>query len=227
MSEALQVEHLDTHQTLQYQTPQHQADTALAGMWLFLATEVLFFGALFLGFLWVHHSHPAGYALGAKHADLLIGSVNTVVLVSSSLVFTLGLAAHRAGHTRMLLQCCAVTAGLGLAFLALKGIEWTDDFHQRLFPGANFALTGFDAQGARLFYVLYFVGTGLHGLHMLAGLGLVGVLMLRARSGALAPPRLGAAPWSTPVEVTGLYWSFVDMVWLVLYPLIYVIGRTQ
>ncbi len=196
-------------------------------MWLFLATEVLFFGALFLGFAWVHHSHPAGYALGAEHSDLLIGSINTAVLVSSSFAFTLGLAAHREGRTNLLIVFCAATAALGLAFLVLKGIEWADDFDQNLFPGSNFALTGFDAQGARLFYVLYFVGTALHGVHMLVGLGLVGLLMYRAHRGDLAPRRAGGGPWMTPVEVTGLYWSFVDMVWLVLYPLIYVIGRTQ
>ena len=223
MSELLAVEEIGPRQTLQYGSARHQADTAVVGMWLFLASEVLFFGGLFLAFFWLHHMHPAGYALAARHANLLIGAVNTALLVSSSMVFTLGLVAHEDRRTGRLVLACAVTALLGLAFLGLKGVEWWQDFDEGLWPGRGFALEGEDAQGARLFFCLYFVATGVHALHMLVGVALVGRLGLRARRGVLGPD--GGA-WIAPAEVVGLYWSFVDMVWVVLFPILYVLGRT-
>ena len=204
---------------LQYASPQHQAGAALAGMWLFLATEVLFFGGLFFAYLFCRHQHPAGFALGVRNTELVTGTVNTVLLLSSSAVYAAGLLAAEAGRRRALLLALAVTAALGIAFLALKGHEWLDDFHRHLFPGRGFGLHGPHAGGAALFFCFYFVATGLHALHMLGGLGLVGSIAWRARRGAFD------RGWTTPVEVVGLYWSFVDCVWLVLFPLIYLIGR--
>ena len=224
MSEALAVEKIGPHQTLQYSSPAHQEGTAVAGMWLFVASETLFFGALFLCFVWVYDSHPAGYALAARHTNLWIGSINTAVLLTSSLVFSLGLAAHKAGSRSGLLMACAITAALGVAFIVLKGLEWSQDFDEHLFPGGHFGLTGADAQGAQLFYSLYFLGTALHGVHLLIGLALLALLAWRAWRRQLSGV---AGTWTTPVEVTGLYWSFVDMVWLVLFPLIYVLGRAS
>jgi cytochrome c oxidase subunit 3 len=205
------------HRGLQYETARHQADTALVGMWLFLASEVLFFGALFLTFAVCRLQHPLGFALAARHTNLAIGAVNTALLVTSSAVYAgLVLLAER---RRAVLPALAVTAALGLAFLVLKGFEWRDDFAQHLFPGAGFGLAGQDAGGAQLFYAFYFVATGIHGLHMLGGLALLGWLAWRGRGGAFQ------AGWTTPVEVVGLYWSFVDLVWLILFPLIYLLGR--
>ena len=224
MSELLAIEEIGPHQTLQYGSARHQAETAIVGMWLFLASEVLFFGGLLLAFFWVHHMHPAGFALAAGHANLLIGAVNTALLVSSSMVFTLGLVAHESGRTGRLVLACAATAVLGLGFIGLKGLEWGQDFAEGLWPGRGFALEGADAQGARLFFCLYFVATAVHALHMLVGIALVGRLGVRARRGVLGPDR---TPWTAPVEVVGLYWSFVDIVWVVLFSVIYVLGRTQ
>ncbi len=227
MSDLVEIEELAPHQTLQYASAERQADTAVAGMWLFLASEVLFFGALFLAFFWVHHSHPAGYALAARHANLLIGAINTALLASSSMIFALGMVAHEHGRTDRLVLACAATAAIGLLFVALKGLEWSQDLDEHLWPGRGFALDGTDAQGARLFYCLYFIGTAVHAVHMLVGVVLVGRLGWRARRGWLrsAGPS-STTPWTTPVEVVGLYWSFVDMVWMVLFPLLYVLGRT-
>jgi cytochrome c oxidase subunit 3 len=207
------------HRTLQYETAAHQADTALVGMWLFLATEVLFFGGLFLTFLVCRHQHPGGFALAARHTELVIGAVNTALLFTSSAACNAGLLLIRRGSRRGLLVALAVTAALGVAFLALKGLEWHDDFGRHLFPGPGFGLSGADAGGAQLFFAFYFIATGIHGVHLLVGLGLLGWLAVRARAGAFD------RGWMTPVEVVGLYWSFVDMVWLVLFPLIYLLGR--
>jgi cytochrome c oxidase subunit 3 len=204
----------------QYASARHQSETAVSGMWLFLATEMLFFGALLLTWIYSRHWNQAGFDAGAQRTDLTIGTINTVILIASSFVYSAGVAFIEAGNTRRLIQCCAIAWGLGFAFLILKfGIEWHEDFHKHLFPGPGFAINGPLAGGARLFFVFYFVGTALHGLHMLGGLVLVGWIIRRARTGEFS------ALYNTPVIVVGLYWSFVDIVWIVLYPLIYLIGR--
>jgi cytochrome c oxidase subunit 3 len=206
--------------TFQYGSARHQSRTAISGMWLFLASEVLFFGVLFLSWIFCRHWNQAGFDAGARQTELTFGTLNTVILITSSAVYSAGVASMAAGNTRRLIQCCSVAWLLGLAFLILKfGLEWHDDFNKHLFPGSGFAITGPLRAGAQLFFVFYFVATALHGLHMLVGLGLLGWIIWRARRGAFS------AQYFTPVAVVGLYWSFVDMVWLILYPLIYLVGR--
>lgn len=207
---------------LQYADPQHQAQTAIAGMWLFLATEVLLFGGLILACIYARHWNPAGFAAGARETALWIGTLNTAILVTSSFTYAMGLAFLRADSPRRLIGCLMLTLALGAAFLALKfGLEWHQDFEHHLFPNdPGFKIHGADAGGARLFFTFYFIGTALHGLHMTVGMGLVIWIMRRARRGDFS------SRYSTPVHVVGLYWSFVDIVWLSLYPLIYLVGRT-
>ncbi len=190
-------------------------------MWLFLATEVLFFGGLILSWIYSRHWNPIGFDAGARETELWIGTLNTAILITSSFMYAMGLAFIRAGNTRRLVQCLIVTLALGVAFLVLKfGLEWRDDFAKHLFPAAaQFKITGPEAGGARLFYVFYFISTALHGLHMLIGVALLLWIIGRARRGEFSPL------YHTPVHVVGLYWSFVDIVWLTLYPLIYLVGR--
>ena len=208
-----------THE-FQYSSARHQAETAISGMWLFLATEVLFFGALFLTWIYSRHWNQLGFDAGARQTDLAIGTINTVILLASSFVFSAGLAFIEAGNTRRLIQCCAIAWLFGIAFLILKfGIEWREDFSKHLFPGPGFAINGPLGGGARIFFVFYFVGTAVHGLHMIGGLVLVAWIILRAWRDEFS------FRYYTPVFVVGLYWSFVDMVWIVLYPLIYLVGR--
>lgn len=208
------------HRTLQYSSPAHQSGTAIAGMWLFLGTEVLFFGALFLAFAFCRLQHPAAFAQAARQTDLAIGAINTALLLTSSAALAAALVCVERRRRTASLWLIAATIALGLAFLGLKGFEWREDFARHLFPGLGFALTaGPDAPATELFFAFYFVATGAHGVHMLVGLGLLVWLWLRARAGDLADG------WATPVEVVGLYWSFVDMVWLILFPLIYLMGR--
>ena len=204
----------------QYSSAAHQAETAVSGMWLFLATEMLFFGAIFLAWIYCRHWNQAGFDAGAQHTQLAIGTINTVILLTSSLVYSFGVAFIEAGNNRRLIQCCAVVWGLGFSFLILKfGLEYYKDFSDHLFPGSDFSINGALGGGARLFFVFYFVSTALHGIHMIGGLTLVGWIILRARRNEFS------AVYYTPVTVVGLYWSFVDVVWIVLYALIYLVGR--
>jgi cytochrome c oxidase subunit 3 len=207
------------HTEFQYAGMAHQADTALAGMWLFLATELLFFGGLFFIYAAYRLHHPLGTARASHEAELAIGTVNTVLLLTSSAVFAWGLGRARVGRNVALFWASLITGGLGILFLSLKAYEWLLDFGNHMFPGPNFGMSGPDMGGAELFWCFYFVATGLHGLHMIVGVGLVGWIAWAARRERFGPS------YFTPVEVVGLYWSFVDMVWLVLYPTIYLAGR--
>ncbi len=210
----------EAHLHFQYEDLEHQTDTVLSGMWLFLAQEVLFFGGLFFTWLLNRHFHPLGFHRAALHTDLLIGSINTVVLLASSASYAAGLRFIKmADDPKRLFQCCFITAALGVTFLVLKALEWKGDLDKHMNPGPHFGITGADAGGAQLFWVFYWVATVLHGFHMAVGVGLVAWLMHRIRKGAYNEA------WHTPVEVVGIYWSFVDIVWVILYPLIYLVGR--
>jgi len=212
-------EEIAPHLHFQYADTGHQEETAIAGMWLFLATEVLFFGGLLLGWMVSRHWQQAGFDAGGRETVLWIGTTNLVVLITSSFVYSAGLGFIEADQPRRLVQCCAVTIGLGTIFLALKLYEWHIDLSEHLFPAGPFKLHGSEADGARLFWSFYFVATGLHALHLTVGLGVLCWVIREARKGAYS------AAWHTPVEVVGLYWSFVDIVWIVLYPMIYLVGR--
>ena len=202
----------------QYANLPHQVDAAVSGMWLFLATEILFFGGLFLLYAVYRSAHPAVIAEASRHAELGIGTVNTVLLVSSSAVFAYGLGCVQAGRARALFCCCVVTAAIGVIFVALKGYEWKLDFDDNMFPGPSFGIKGPDAGPAQLFWCFYFIATGLHGLHMIVGVVLVAWIARGARRGLYSPA------YHTPVEIVGLDWSFVDMIWLLLFPMIYLAG---
>ncbi|RFD21100.1 cytochrome C oxidase subunit III [Komagataeibacter melaceti] len=202
-----------------YDTPLHRDETAVAGMWLFLASEVLLFGGLFLVVLVYSHTHAAGWAAGVRHTNLAIGSVNTLLLISSSAIYTLATEAARQGHERRIIPAALGAAGMGMTFLVLKGWEWRLEFREHLFPGPDFAISGPEAGGAQLFYSFYFLATALHGLHMLVGIGLIVWVCYRVRTH-------GGRPVSPMVvDVVGLYWSFVDLVWILLFPVLYLIGR--
>ena len=194
-------------------------DTAELGMWVFLATEVLFFGGLLMAYLYGRTHWPLGFGEASRHTSVVLGTLNTGLLLTSSALVALAVACHehapRRGWVPWLL---GASAALGAAFLAIKGIEYRKEWHEGLFPGPGFALAR--TQGAQLFFMLYFVMTGLHALHLLIGIGLLGVFTWGSAQ---------LKPWAPQrrLEVAGLYWHFVDVVWIVLYPLLYLVGRAS
>lgn len=206
-----------TH-AFQFASAQHQRETAIAGMWAFLATEALFFGPLFLAFGFSRYLNQPGFDAGASQTNLFIGTLNTALLVSSSLAYAIGALGMEQARGRLAAMFLAIAWLLGLSFLLLKfGVEWREDFLRGFFPGAGFSITGPSQGGAELFFTFYFVSTAIHGLHLFAGLLLLGWIVL-SKAFAREEGR-------TSVLVVGLYWSFVDLIWLLLYPLIYLVGR--
>jgi cytochrome c oxidase subunit 3 len=197
-------------------TQQHE--TAQIGMWVFLLTEIMLFGGLFTAYAMYRYAHPAGFVAASQHSAVILGTLNTAILLTSSLTMALAVHAAKAGERRPLSWCLAATFLLGATFLAIKGFEYTQHFHEHLFPGAGFQFEGPDASGAELFFFLYFVMTGTHAVHMIVGLALVGGLAILARRGRYTTGH------PTPVEIAGLYWHFVDVIWIFLFPLFYLVG---
>jgi cytochrome c oxidase subunit 3 len=198
------------------------------GMWVFLASELLFFGPLLFGYLYLRMRHPEATGMASRHTDMLLGTVNTAVLLTSS--FFMALAGHAAQKGRDMrdrrraVRWLALTALLGIVFLVIKGYEWQQEFAEHLFPGLGFRPSdGSDpgtVYGMELFFLLYFAATGLHALHLLVGVSACAWLMLVLRH---PPPR---GPGGEAVEIVGLYWHFVDVVWIFLYPLLYLTLRS-
>jgi cytochrome c oxidase subunit 3 len=182
------------------------AESARMGIWLFLATEVLLFGGLFTAYTVFRTQDPALFHAGSLKLDRWLGAANTVVLICSSLTVALGLDAAREGKRGRLVLNLALTLLLGGGFLCIKGFEYAAHFARHEFPGTD------------LFFSLYFVMTGLHAFHILAGMALFAGLLRLAAAGRFTPE------YHTPVEVAGLYWHFVDVVWIYLFPLLYLIG---
>jgi len=181
-------------------------EAAKLGIWTFLATEVLLFGALFTAYTVYRADYPDLFRSEHLKLNRVLGTLNTVVLITSSLTVVLGVDAVRKGKVRLLQWYYGATVLLGGVFLCVKYIEWTEEFRHGLFPDTN------------IFFSLYFMMTGLHGIHVFLGMcALTYVVVLAARG------RLSES-YTTPVEITGLYWHFVDLVWIYLLPLLYLIG---
>jgi cytochrome c oxidase subunit 3 len=201
----------------QFVEREQQREAARLGMWVFLMTEVMFFGALFVTYFYDHWLSPAGFASAGGRTELWLGAGNTAVLLVSSLTMALAVHAAKQGRGRALLARLLMTMALGAVFLALKGLEYAHHIRDHLFPGASFLYAPAAlARPAELFFYLYFVMTGLHALHMIAGLAWLSVLAVRARLGE-------NADHFTTVEVAGLYWHFIDVVWIFLFPMFYLV----
>lgn len=204
----------------QFDSLEQQKDASTLGMWIFLVTEVLFFGGLFLAYTIYRWQNARGFAHASLHMDITLGTINTAVLICSSL--TMAMAVHSAamGKKRLLIGFLVATMLLGGAFLGIKAVEYTDHIHHHLLPGPGFHYpVPADARAAEMFFSLYFAMTGLHALHMIVGIGLLTTLLVLARRGRFT------AEYHSPVEICGLYWHFVDIIWIFLFPLLYLIGR--
>jgi cytochrome c oxidase subunit 3 len=181
-------------------------EAAKLGIWTFLATELLLFGALFTAFIVFRLKVPQLFHANHVHLNRVLGAVNTVVLICSSLTVALGIDAIRKGKQNLLKLFLTLTILLAGVFLAIKYFEWTEKFAHGFYPGTD------------VFFSLYFMMTGLHGLHVLAGMLVLGGVLVLACKGRFSEQ------YHTPVEISGLYWHFVDLVWIYLFPMLYLIG---
>lgn len=198
-----------------------RAYQARLGMWVFLATEIMFFGPIFLAYAVGRLHLPEAFIAAGRHTDVLLGTINTMVLLTSSAAIAMSTECVRDGAMRLARRLMWLTVVLGCAFLAIKGYEYAKDLREGLFPGPSFHAAGLSGEmGARLFFFLYFVATGLHALHLTVGICLVLVVQWQA---ARAP----AVPLARRLEVTALYWHFVDVVWVFLFPILYLAGRAS
>lgn len=195
---------------------EHQHAAARLGMWVFLATELAFFGPLFLGYAYLRLVSPVGLAEASRHTDILIGTLNTAVLLTSSFLMASAVRANEMGARRGATNLLWSVGALGTTFLCLKSFEYYRDWQAHLLPGMTFMFSGRDPHGAELFFYLYFAMTGVHALHLTIGIACVWTLALRLRKAALS---------HRIVESTGLYWHFVDAVWIFLYPMLYLVQR--
>ncbi len=249
-------ESADTLLLHQFDDLAQQKESSTLGMWLFLSTEVMLFGGLFTAYSIYRILYPSDFAAGSRHLNVMLGAINTGVLLCSSLTMALAVHAAQTRHRKNVLRFLLATIGFGCLFLGIKGYEWHDDYEKGLVPGINFnwekaqagkanklvvydkeRLTGvkFDdlkSSGAggydqvpagrvQLFFLLYFLMTGLHGLHMIIGIGFVSIVTFLSWRGWFS------GGGETQIEVTGLYWHFIDVVWVFLYPLLYLIDVRQ
>ena len=211
-------EHLP-HVAHQFEDAAQQYETATLGMWAFLITEIMFFGGLFVGFFVYVLGHTQAFAEGSRHLDLALGTINTVVLLGSSLTMALAVRNAQEGNRNGQMLFLVLTMLLGLTFLGIKGVEYAHKFEQHLVPGPHFGMEGPHAQSAQLFFSFYFAMTGVHALHMVIGVGLLAWLLVNAWRGKYTQA------YFTPVEISGLYWHFVDVVWIFLFPTLYLVAR--
>ena len=202
----------------QYTTLEQQRETTAFGMWVFLATELMLFGGLFCAYTAYRTIYSAGFAEGSRHLNLLLGGTNTAVLVLSSLAMAQAVHSARAGERRKLVWYLVATALIGLVFMAIKGAEYYEHFAEGMMPQVAWRYDGPYPNAVLLFFLAYFALTGLHALHLTIAIVVVLIAAVMASRGAFTPEK------SAPLEALGLYWHFVDMVWIFLLPLLYLFG---
>jgi cytochrome c oxidase subunit III len=212
-----------------FATEEQQKDASNLGMWIFLGTEVMFFGGLFCAYLIYRLLYYGDFAAASSSIDAKLGGINTAVLICSSLTVVLAIWGAQTARRGIMLGSLVLTMLFGLVFLGIKGIEYKQKFDENHVPGASFSFEHEEIPGhpgqyanprhAEIFFALYFIMTGLHALHMVVGLGIFTWLLWAAWKGRFTPH------YHTPLEIGGLYWHFVDIVWIYLFPLLYLIDR--
>lgn len=207
----------DDRLAIQFETLGKQDHAVRFGMWVFIGSELLLFAGLFGLYVAYRTEYAAAFAEGVHHNALYIGTTNTLVLIVSSFTVAWSLHALRAGRTRTTSWMLAITILLGLTFLVLKGIEYSQHFAEGIYPGRAYAFTGLPA-GGQLFFTLYYFMTGLHALHMIGGLAVMTWLWRRVRKQRTTPA------YHAELEAGALYWHLVDSIWIFLWPLFYLTG---
>ena len=213
--------HAVHHPQLQhhFDTMQQQKEASTFGMWLFLLTEVLFFGGLFFAYMLYRMWYFDAFAEASRDLDLMLGGFNTVVLIGSSLTMAFAVRSAQTGSSSGTVRWLILTMILGAVFLGVKVVEYSHKFEVGHVPGPNFHSTSQWAAQEQIFYSLYFTMTGLHAVHMIVGIVILAVITRMAAQGKFNES------YHTPVEMTGLYWHFVDLVWIYLFPLLYLVER--
>ena len=205
-----------------FESLEEQKGAATLGMWAFIAQEIMFFGGLFAAYAVYRYKYFDAFAASSHHLDLPLATFNTAVLIGSSLTMAMAVHAAALGHRRAISLWLVATVLLGTVFLGVKVVEYKSKYDDQLIPGASFSaeelhLEGEGERAAQIYYSLYFAMTGLHALHMIIGIPILLALAWQAHRGRFGPR------YHTPVEMTGLYWHFVDIVWIFLFPLLYLI----
>jgi cytochrome c oxidase subunit III len=209
--------HGESHVAHHFVDSEQQLDSAKLGMWVFLVTEVLFFGGLFVAYIVYRSWNPELFYMSAKELSTVMGAINTIVLIGSSLTIALAVRAAQLNQQANLQRYLLVTIALAFVFLIIKYFEYTSKFAVGILPGEMYFYEGIDHPGAPIFFSIYYMMTGLHGIHVIIGIGLMFWLVLKARQNAYG------ASYYTPVEITALYWHLVDLIWIFLFPLLYLI----
>src|SRR6185436_8339875 len=220
------------HPALQhhFENMEQQREAGTLGMWVFLVTEIMFFGGMFLAYTLYRSQQPAAFASASNHLDITLGAVNTGVLIVSSFTMASAVYFTQVGKRRPQILCLVATLILGVTFLGIKAVEYHDKYEDHLIPGRLIPGRPFDAsdvhllpgaapQNVEMFYWIYFAMTGMHAVHMIIGVGLLSVILFFAARGKYGPE------YHNPVEISGLYWHFVDIIWIFLFPLLYLLGR--
>ena len=197
---------------------EQQVDATKIGMWLFLVTEVLLFGGLFVGFALMQARHHDAFMAAHHHLDRSLGALNTVVLLISSWTMVMAVHSSKEGKRKKLIAFLLLTLICAGIFLGVKYVEYSHKFHEGLLPGKFYHHQGDTVPGQFMFFSFYFMMTGLHGIHILGGMTVIGWLLWRAIRGDFT------AAYNNPVDITGLYWHLVDVIWIYLFPLLYLIS---
>jgi len=198
---------------------EQQREAGTLGMWAFLITEILFFGGMFMAYILYRAKFGDAFAAASAHLDWKLGAANTAVLIFSSLTMALAVYYSQVGERKKLMLFLVLTMILGATFLVVKGYEYYHKYLDNLIPGFGFQWGGHgDPKHVEMFYFIYFAMTGIHALHMIVGLGIMTVILIMSKRGRFTPE------YHSPVEISGLYWHFVDIVWIFLFPLLYLLG---
>ncbi len=204
----------------QFDDVEQQHQTYSFGMWIFLVTEIMFFGGLFTAYTVYRWSYPEAFSAGSSHLDIVLATINTAALLTSSFTMALAVRAIQLGKTKQMIGFLLTTIGFAIVFLVLKGIEYSHKFQDHLVPGQDFVWHGTEsARHVEMFFGLYFTMTALHGIHVFIGIFVIGTIAILGWKKRFSPD------YYAPVEMTGLYWHLVDIIWVFLFPLLYLISR--
>ena len=202
-----------------FDTADTQFDSNRMGVWIFLVTEVLFFGGLFCAFAVFRSWYFDGFVEAHHHLDKVMGAINTLVLIGSSFTMAMGVRASQTNNKKLAAVMLVITLLCAATFLGVKYVEYSHKFHEGLLPGAHFTATGFhNPKQAGMFFAVYFMMTGVHGVHVIIGMGLITWILIRTIRGEFS------SRYYSPVEGVGLYWHLVDLIWIYLFPLLYLVG---